>query len=232
MITSVLPHTPAEGGTQGVGRSIKHGTLALPSAFVVSLLALIPGLADALRAGIDVLDSNCGRGQSLNLLARAFPKSRFVGYDRVGEAVAAGNAQARAWRLANIDFAVKEAAALTEPSHYDLVLAFEVLPDQAKLGAVLKRLAFALRPAGTFLTWDRMVFSDRRTNCSQPLGPYVSASCCTHCGTGAGRVNGGGPGTAWEEEHLRRVLTEAGFTRVAVHRLPQDLRATYYVATK
>ena len=38
-------------------------------------------MGDALGRGIDVLDIGCGQGHAVNLLARAFPRSRFTGYD-------------------------------------------------------------------------------------------------------------------------------------------------------
>jgi hypothetical protein len=45
------------------------------------ILPLVPGLTERLEAGIDVLDVGCGSGRALNLMARKFPNSRFLGYD-------------------------------------------------------------------------------------------------------------------------------------------------------
>ena len=44
-------------------------------------LPLVAGLSDRLRAGIDVADVGCGQGHAINLMAKAFPDSRFIGYD-------------------------------------------------------------------------------------------------------------------------------------------------------
>jgi len=44
-------------------------------------LPLVPGLVDRLRDGIDVADVGCGSGHAVNLMADAFPRSRFVGFD-------------------------------------------------------------------------------------------------------------------------------------------------------
>ena len=41
---------------------------------------------DRLHAGIDVADIGCGEGHALNLMARAFPRSRFSGFDFEPEA--------------------------------------------------------------------------------------------------------------------------------------------------
>ena len=54
------------------------------------ILPLVPGLVDALRYGISVLDVGCGSGRALNRMAREFPHSRFTGYDLLEEAIEAG----------------------------------------------------------------------------------------------------------------------------------------------
>src|SRR5206468_5352946 len=44
-------------------------------------LPLVEGLADRLRAGIDLIDIGCGHGHAANLIADAFPASRVTGID-------------------------------------------------------------------------------------------------------------------------------------------------------
>jgi hypothetical protein len=44
-------------------------------------LPLVPGLVDRLERGIDVADVGCGSGHAINLMAEAFPRSRFSGFD-------------------------------------------------------------------------------------------------------------------------------------------------------
>ena len=44
---------------------------------------------ERLEAGIDVADIGCGAGYAMNVLARAFPNSRFTGFDFSEEAIAA-----------------------------------------------------------------------------------------------------------------------------------------------
>ena len=58
-------------------------------------LPLAPGLVDRLKAGIDVADVGCGSGHAINLMAQAFPNSRFTGFDFSEEGVAAGKAEAK-----------------------------------------------------------------------------------------------------------------------------------------
>ena len=47
-------------------------------------LPLVDGLEEGLRQGIDVLDVGCGHGRAINLMAQAYPASRFLGVDDVG----------------------------------------------------------------------------------------------------------------------------------------------------
>ena len=50
-------------------------------ALLDAVLPLAQGLPERLAAGIDVADVGCGSGHAINLMAAAFPASRFVGYD-------------------------------------------------------------------------------------------------------------------------------------------------------
>ena len=53
-------------------------------------LDLVPGLRERLVAGIDVADVGCGSGYAINVLGRAFPNSRFTGFDFSEEAITVG----------------------------------------------------------------------------------------------------------------------------------------------
>ena len=53
----------------------------MDSMLVSQIVPLVPGLRDRLAAGIDVADVGCGQGHAINVLAAAFPASRFTGFD-------------------------------------------------------------------------------------------------------------------------------------------------------
>src|SRR6516162_8590107 len=57
-------------------------------------LPLVPGLTGRLRDGIDVADVGCGSGHAVNLMAGAFPRSRFTGFDFSEAGIAAARAEA------------------------------------------------------------------------------------------------------------------------------------------
>lgn len=134
-------------------------------------LPLISGMPERLQAGIDVLDVGCGAGHAINLMAKAFPDSRFTGYDFSEEGVAAGRAEAAEWGLANARFNVKDVSTLDEPAGYDLITAFDAVHDQAQPTGVLKAIADALKPDGVFLMVDIAASSNLHENLDHPLAP-------------------------------------------------------------
>ncbi len=195
-------------------------------------LPLVPGLVERLRAGIDVLDVGCGSGHAINLMAQAFPNSRFMGYDFSEEGVAAGSAEATAMGLSNARFEVKDAAALDEPGRYDFITAFDAIHDQAQPTNVLKAIADALRPDGAFLMVDIAASSNVEENIEHPLGPALYMFSTMHCMTVSLALNGEGLGTVWGEQIARQKLADAGFTKVEVKQVPADILNSYYIATK
>jgi 2-polyprenyl-3-methyl-5-hydroxy-6-metoxy-1,4-benzoquinol methylase len=150
------------------------------ASLVVTTLPLVSQLVDQLRTGIDVLDVGCGSGHAVNLMAKAFPQSRFTGYDFSAEGIAAGQAEAYERGVPNARFAVKDVAALDEASHYDFITAFDSIHDQAHPRAVLKGIAEALRPAGTFLMVDVNSSSHLEENHDHILGPMMYTISCMH----------------------------------------------------
>ncbi|MEW6299288.1 MAG: class I SAM-dependent methyltransferase [Thermodesulfobacteriota bacterium] len=201
-------------------------------ALVEGILPMAPGVVDALREGIDVLDVGCGRGRALNTMAKAFPNSRFTGYDFSKQAIAVGMAEAEEWGLPNVRFVMKDVATVEEIECYGLITAFDAIHDQAKPREVLRRIAAALRPDGTFLMQDIAASSYVHKNLEHPFAPFLYTISCMHCMSVSLALNGDGLGTVWGEEKARQLLAEAGFTKVEVHRLPHDALNNYYIATK
>ena len=193
-------------------------------------LPLVPGLADRLRQGIDVLDVGCGSGHAINLMARAFPTSRFTGYDFSEEGLAAARAEASAWRLANAEFVAQDVAAMTARGRFDFITAFDAIHDQAQPRRVLAGIAGALRPGGTFLMVDDRASSRLEDNLDHPLAPFLYGVSTMHCMTVSLALGGEGLGTRWGEQKARELLAEAGFTDVVVHEQPGDIANSYYVA--
>ena len=207
------------------------GQTVLP-ALLDHILPLVPGLTRRLEEGIEVMDVGCGSGRALNLMARAFPNSRFTGYDLSEEGISRGRAEAERNGASNIRFEVKDASKLDEAEGYDLITTFDAVHDQAKPAVVLERIANALRPDGVYLMQDIAGSSHVHNNLDHPLGPFLYTVSTMHCMTVSLAQNGDGLGAMWGEEKAREMLREAGFDNVEVKHLPHDFQNYYYIATK
>ncbi|CAG6397749.1 class I SAM-dependent methyltransferase [Streptomyces cocklensis] len=199
-------------------------------ALVDGIVTLVPGLTERLREGIDVLDVGTGQGHAVNVLARAFPASRFLGLDMSEDGIAAARAEAAELGLGNADFRVGDSAELT--GSYDLVTAFDVIHDLARPAAALAAVADALRDDGVFLMGDIAASSRLEENIDHPLGPGLYTFSVFYCLSVSLSEGGEGLGTAWGEQTARRMLAEAGFGHVHTRRVEGDILNVYYVARR
>jgi SAM-dependent methyltransferase len=202
------------------------------AALIDTILPLAPGLPARLRDGIDVADIGCGRGHAINLMAAAFPASRFVGYDFSEEGVAAGRAEAARRGLSNARFEARDVSDLDLRERFDLITAFDAIHDQAQPARVLAGIARALRPDGMFLMVDCGASSNLEENMDFPLAPLMYAVSCMHCMTVSLAYDGTGLGAMWGEQQARRMLADAGFADVAAERIEGDRYNEYYIARK
>ena len=127
----------------------EESAMVQDAALIDAALPLIPGGIKRLQEGIRAADIGCGQGHAINLMGKAFSNSRFVGYDLSEEGIAAARKEARELGLSNVGFEVQDAGTL-ETSQYDLITAFDTIHDLARPAKVLKNIAGALRPGGTF----------------------------------------------------------------------------------
>jgi SAM-dependent methyltransferase len=202
------------------------------AALIDTILPLAPELPARLEAGIDVADIGCGSGHAINLMAQAFPNSRFVGFDFSEEGTRAGRDEAQRLRLTNARFEARDVSALGAREQFDLITAFDAIHDQAQPARVLAGIAEALRPEGVFLMVDIGASSHAHENMEFPLASMMYTISCMHCMTVSLALDGAGLGAMWGEQKARDMLAEAGFTHVEVKRIEDDLFNGYYVATK
>ncbi len=202
------------------------------AALIDAILPLVPGLPERLAKGIDVADIGCGSGHAINLMARAFSASRFVGYDFSEEGVQVGRREAEALGLTNARFEARDVTRLELQHRFDLVTAFDSIHDQAQPAKVLAGIFEALRPDGVFLMVDIGASSNVHENLDFPMGTFMYTVSCMHCMTVSLALDGAGLGAMWGEQTALRMLAEAGFTKVDVRRVEGDRTNSYYVAMK
>jgi SAM-dependent methyltransferase len=195
-------------------------------------LPLVPGLVGRLGQGIDVADVGCGSGHAVNLMAEAFPRSRFTGFDLSDTGLAAAMAEADRKDLANVRFERRDAAGLGETAQFDLITTFDAVHDQARPDLVLAGIAHALRPSGVYLCVDISASSTLSENLDHPFGPFGYTMSCMHCMTVSLADGGMGLGGMWGEQKAQEMLSDAGFTSIEAAHVDGNIFNTYFIATK
>lgn len=177
-------------------------------------LPALDGVTERLRAGALVADVGCGHGASTILMARAFPASRFVGFDYHAPSVEhASDAAAEAGVADRVSFTV--AAADAFPGHeWDLVAMFDCLHDMGDPPAVARHVHDALAPGGTWMVVEPNAGDSVADNLN-PIGRLFYAASTLICTPASlaqdGRV---ALGAQAGERALAEAIRAGGFGRV------------------
>src|SRR4029079_2065054 len=126
-----------------------------------------------LKNGALVLDVGCGRGHALNLMAKAFPNGKFVGYDLSEEGIESGRKESKEMKLNNVEFEVRNVDSINDIGKFDMITAFDTIHDQAHPTKVLSKIYDALKPDGAFLMQDIAASSNTEENIRNPLAPTL-----------------------------------------------------------
>jgi len=205
------------------------------SSLIDVILPLVTGIVAKLKTGIDVLDIGCGSGRALNLMARTFPNSRFVGYDFSEQAIQTARVEASATGLDNIWFDVRDLTTFDDDApegSFDFITTFDAIHDQARPDRVLAGIYKALKADGTYLMQDIAGSSHVHNNYDHPLGALLYTVSCMHCMTVSLAQGGMGLGAMWGKETAQTMLKQAGFNRIEIKHLDHDIQNCYYIIHK
>ncbi|HSI42455.1 MAG TPA: class I SAM-dependent methyltransferase [Xanthobacteraceae bacterium] len=177
-------------------------------------LPALDGVVAKLERGSDVADVGCGHGVSTLLMAQAFPKSRFHGFDYHDGSVAAARERARESGLqSRVSFEVAPAKSYPGTG-YDLVCFFDCLHDMGDPVGAARHVRETLAPDGTFMVVEPFA-NDRLQDNLNPVGRiYYAASTMICTPASLSQEVGLALGAQAGEGRLSAVLGEAGFTRV------------------
>jgi SAM-dependent methyltransferase len=172
------------------------------------------GLNERLEAGIDVADVGCGRGRALVKMAKAFPRSRFVGYDVYSPNIAKAKKLAEEAGVADRVSFVELDASERLPVAFDLITTFDVIHDAVDPRGLLRSIHKSLKKDGKYLCLD-INCSPKLDQNAGPLGSLFYGCSVLYCMTTSLAHGGAGLGTCGlHEPKLRELGGEAGFTRI------------------
>ena len=180
---------------------------------ISSWIPALEGVQGKLESGGSVADVGCGHGASTILMAQAFPRVRFVGFDYHEASIEHARAAASEAGVGErVRFEV--ASAKQYPGDgYDLVAMFDCLHDMGDPVGAASHVLETLAADGTWLIVEPYA-GDRLEDNLNPVGRVFYGASTLVC-TPASRDQevGLALGAQAGEARLREVVTAGGFTR-------------------
>ena len=179
---------------------------------IPSWLPALDGVEDKLRVGAKVADVGCGLGASTRLMAEAYPRSHFAGYDYDPESIDLARGKTSKAAIKNAVFEV--AAAASYPGNdYDLVAMFDCLHDMGDPVGAARHVKQTLAPDGTWLIVEPIA-GDKVEQNLNPVGrAYYAFSSFLCTPNSLSQDVGLALGAQAGEARIRDVVTAGGFTR-------------------
>jgi ubiquinone/menaquinone biosynthesis C-methylase UbiE len=176
-------------------------------------LPALEGMVDKLKAGAKVGDVGCGHGASTIVMARAYPSSRFFGFDFHGPSIETARNRADEAKVSDrVTFTAATAKSYTERG-FDLICFFDCLHDMGDPVGAAQHANRALNDDGTVLLVEPFAGATLAEN-STPVGRlYYAASSMICTPNSLSQEVGLGLGAQAGEARLREVFAKAGFSR-------------------
>jgi SAM-dependent methyltransferase len=200
-------HEHDQGVMTGCERFFRPGYNAN---LVSAWLPALEGADAKLRVGAKVADVGCGLGASTRLMADAYPRSHFVGFDYDAESIELARGKSKSVKNATFEIA---AAAAYPGSGYDLITMFDCLHDMGDPIGAAKHVKQSLAPDGTWLIVEP-VAGDKVEQNLNPVGrAYYAFSNFLCTPNSLSQEVGLALGAQAGEARIRDVVTAGGFTR-------------------
>jgi 2-polyprenyl-3-methyl-5-hydroxy-6-metoxy-1,4-benzoquinol methylase len=216
-------------GAVGIERSFEpwNNAFLLPT-----VLPALDGIVDRLTEGAHVADIGCGAGSAVLQMAKAFPRSTFVGYDISRYALQrAVDKQAEAGVI-NVSFTDPRDAPLPADHSVDFVTTFDCMHDMTHPQEMMKAIRAAITNDGTWLLVDIKALDTFEQNVRKnPMASLMYGISVLSCMSSAlSEPDGAGLGTLGLSANVAKEMAEqAGFTRFRKLDIDHSVNAFYEV---
>jgi len=175
-------------------------------------LGTVPGLVEKLQDGAIVGDIGCGRGQSTVTMAKAFPKSKFIGVDYHSDSIASAMKLASDSDVSNTEFIQAPAEEIPRERKYDLICSFDCIHDMVDPQGTVNAIHAVLADDGVYI-WSEPNASHNAHENRNPIGKAFHSISPLHCMTVSLAYGGAGLGTVIGEKGARELAEKAGFSQ-------------------
>jgi SAM-dependent methyltransferase len=173
----------------------------------------LDGVKEKLERGARVADVGCGHGASVILMAKAFPKSQFFGFDYHEPSILRAREAAQEAGLAG-RAQFERASAKDYGGTFDLVAFFDCLHDMGDPVGAATHVKTTLGKDGTWMVVEPFA-NDRLEDNLNPIGRLFYAASANICVPASlSQEIGLGLGAQAGEARLREVIGAGGFSRV------------------
>jgi SAM-dependent methyltransferase len=177
-----------------------------------SWIPALHGVEAKLTAGAKVADVGCGHGASTIIMAQAYPKSTFRGFDYHQGSIDAANKRASDAGVSDrVEFEVADAKSFGGTG-YDLVCYFDCLHDMGDPVGAARHANEVLAKDGTVLLVEPYANDDVEQNINPVGRMFYGASTFLCTPSSLAQDVGLALGAQAGEHRLKGVFTEAGFS--------------------
>jgi SAM-dependent methyltransferase len=217
------------GGAVGIERSFEPWNNA-------NLLPVVLPALDAvvaqLERGVDVVDIGCGAGSAVLLMAAAFPRSRFVGYDISRYALDRAAEKLEESGLGNVRFCDPRRDPIPSDGSVSLITTFDCIHDMTHPQEMMAAIRAAIAPEGTWLLVDIKALDTFEENLRKnPMAALMYGISVLSCMSSAlSEPGGAGLGTLGLSAGVARSMSAAaGFSRFRKLDIDHSVNAFYEV---
>lgn len=179
---------------------------------VSSWIPALDGVEEKLKKGATVADVGCGHGASTIIMAKAFPNSKFIGFDYHKPSILTANKRAKQAGVSDrVKFKVAKSTNFPGKD-YDLVAIFDALHDLGDPHGTAEHVRKSLGSDGTFMIVEPFA-NDKIEHNLNPVGRMFYAASTMICVPASLAHDGPALGAQAGESRLKEVINSGGFTR-------------------